>query len=338
MKTVELVAPERVQLTERERPRLGPGEVRIAVHTVGICGTDMDFYRGRRTAGYPFVLGHECSGRIDDLAPDVAGWTIGAPVTVRPNFGCGTCTLCHQGRDNICPDSRGLGVTIDGCLAEYVVAPARYVWPLPNGMSLERGALIEPVAVAERAVRRAGDVGGRRVVVLGAGSIGLFALQIARAGGADVTVIDPLTGRLARATELGASRVLDAAPNAAREGHESNGAGFDVAIETAGVSEAVATAMALVRPGGRIVLTGIPMEAAALETRWAVWRELEFVGSFIYEEDDFRRASDRIRDGRIDPLELVTDRFPIDRTADAFERVASRDGLKVLITIRKEEN
>ena len=154
MKAVELVAPERLRLAEREAPAPGPDEVRIAVSVVGVCGTDLEFYRGRRTADYPFVLGHECSGRVEALGDGATGLTVGAPVTVRPNFGCGSCPDCLEGRENICSNSRGLGVTIDGCLSESIVAPARYVWPIPERMDLETAALIEPAAVGAVDLRR----------------------------------------------------------------------------------------------------------------------------------------------------------------------------------------
>ena len=339
MRVVELVALEHVELSEREIPQPGPGEVRIAVHVVGICGTDMDFYSGRRSAGYPFILGHECSGCIDAVGSGVTGFTIGTPVTVRPNFGCGSCDLCKQGRDNICTNSRGLGVTIDGCLAEYILAPARYVWRLPDGMGLEKGALIEPLAVAERAVCRAGNIAGRRVMVLGGGPIGLFALQVAQEYGAEVTLADPLVERLERATGLGAAHVIDVTvEDTVTAGRAlTGGQGFDVVIETAGVSETVPIGISLTRPGGRVVLTGLPAEAAIVETRWIVWQELDLVGSFIYEAENFEQASRLLHEGKIEGLGLVTHRFALDQAYEAFDLVARRAGLKVFINVHEED-
>jgi len=338
MKTVELTGPHRLTVTERADPQPSRGEVRIAVHYVGICGTDMDFYRGRRPTAYPFVLGHECSGRIDEVGEGVTGLEVGTPVTVRPNFGCGTCELCRAGRDNICPNSRGLGVRIDGCLAEYIIAPAPYVWPLPPGMALETGSLIEPVAVAERAVQRAGEITGRRMVILGGGPIGLFALQIAASRGGEVTMIDPIPERLNWAKDLGARHVIDASAEDALPSARGLTAdlGFDIAIETAGVVETIPLAIGLLRPGGRIVLTGIPMETAPVETRFIVWRELELVGSFTYTKEDFERASEEIAAGKIKATDLVTQRFDLEDASEAFSLVADRGGLKVIIRIRKE--
>ena len=332
MKVVELVAPGRLQLAERPAPELGSGEVRIAVSHVGICGTDMEFYAGRRSAGSPFILGHECAGRIDAVGPGCGDWETGTAVTVRPNFGCGRCALCGAGRDNICSNSRGLGVTVDGCLAEFIVAPERYVWRVPDGMSLETATLIEPTAVAERAVRRAGMLGGRRVLILGAGTIGLLALQSASLAGAEVTVADPIPKRREWAKTLGASHVEEAGDGAPDD------AAFDVVIETAGVSRTVPPAIERARPGGRVVLTGIPMDEASVGTRWIVWHELEVVGSFIYDLTDFARASDRLAFGEIDALSLVTGRFPVERAGEAFESVARREGMKVLLRMTEEEN
>jgi len=332
MKVVELVAPGHLKLAERDEPTPGPGEVRIALSYVGICGTDMEFYAGRRPAATPFILGHECSGRVDAVGPGVEDWGTGTAVTVRPNFGCGTCALCGDGRDNICPNGRGLGVTIDGCLAESIVVPERTVWRVPEGMDLETAALIEPAAVAERAVRRAGPLAGRRVLILGAGTIGLFAVQAATLAGADVTVVDPIEVRRRWASTLGATRVE--APVSEPDGL----AEFDAVIETAGVARTVPAAVERARPGGRVVLTGIPMDEATVATRWIVWRELEVIGSFIYELSDFARASDRLASGETCALDLVTARYPVDRVAEAFEAVSRRAGMKVLIRMAEEEN
>ncbi len=330
MRAVELVAPEDLRLAERERPEPGPGEVRIAVSNVGICGTDIEFYRGRRSASYPFVLGHECSGRVDAIGEGATGPPVGTPVTVRPNFGCGNCPDCLDGRENICSSSRGLGVTIDGCLSESIVAPERYVWPIPGGMDLETAALIEPTAVAERAVRRAGSTTGCRLLVLGGGPIGLLTLRIAVLAGAKVTVGDPLPDRRQRALDLGARNVFDPTSSDTPETE------YDVVIETAGVPKAFSAAISYTKPGGSIVLTGIPMAPAAIETKWIVWRELTVAGSFIYEAIDFTRACERIERGEIDVLDLITNRFPVERAAEAFRRAADHEGLKVLIKMREE--
>jgi 2-desacetyl-2-hydroxyethyl bacteriochlorophyllide A dehydrogenase len=333
MLVTQLVAPHEMILAERRAPEPGVGEVRIAVHVVGICGTDMEFYSGRRENGYPFILGHECAGTIDALGTGVTGWNLGDRVTVRPNFGCGVCDRCHEGRTNICPNSRGLGVTIDGCLAETIIAPAEYVFKLPQGIGFEEGALIEPMAVACRAVRRADVMNHHRVLILGAGAIGLFAVQWAVHEGAEVTVCDPIPERLALARQFGATETVQSVTDLATP----SGMNFDAVIETAGISQTVPTAVTRTRPGGRVVLTGIPMDSAQVETKWIVWRELEIVGSFIYEATDFSRAAKGIRDEIVRALDVVTHRFPFACTADAFELIADRGGLKALINIRQEE-
>ena len=332
MRTVELIEPKRLQMGDREVPAPGPGEVRIAVSTVGICGTDLEFFRGARSAGYPFILGHECAGRVDAIGDGIDGPALGTPVTVRPNFGCGICRWCEAERDNICPNGRGLGVTVDGCLAEFILAPVRYVWPIPERMSLETAALIEPTAVAVRAVRRAGKLAGRRILVLGAGSIGLLAVRAAVLAGADVVVGDLLPERRRRGIAWGAVSAVD--PMSELPGEEP----FACVIETAGVPAAVARAIECVEPGGRVVLTGIPMDPAAVETRWIVWRELEVFGSFIYERADFERACQQIECGNIRALDLVTHRFPLERAQEAFDVALAREGMKVLITFDEEDD
>ncbi len=333
MLVAQLVAPNEIVIAERRAPEPGAGEVRIAVQVVGICGTDMEFYSGRRENGYPFILGHECAGTIDACGAAVDGWKVGDRVTVRPNFGCGVCDRCREGRDNICPNSRGLGVTIDGCLAEYIIAPARYVFALPEGMDFETGALVEPLAVADRAVRRAGVSSANRVLILGAGSIGLFATRCAALEGATVTVCDPILERLKLAHQFGAYRTVTLV-----EDLGSDEQPFDTVIETAGVAETVPIAVRYARPGGRIVLTGIPMDPTPIESRWIVWRELEIHGSFIYDASDFAHAAERLRDGSVQALAVVSHRFPLEQTADAFKLIARQGGLKGLIYLSQEDN
>ncbi|MEW5827135.1 MAG: alcohol dehydrogenase catalytic domain-containing protein [Candidatus Bipolaricaulota bacterium] len=330
MIAVALVEPRRLETVQRDRPQPGPGEVRIAVSYVGICGTDLEFYRGRRTAPLPFILGHEASGRVDAVGAGVEPGWIGARVTLRPNFGCGGCPTCLEGRDNLCTHSRGLGVTIDGCLAEYVLVPERYVWRVPDEMDLKLACLVEPVAVAERAVRRAGAIAGRQVCVVGAGPIGLAAARIATLEGGVVTTVEPEPSRRTRAESLGVTQAvasISAVENKA-----------DVVIETAGVSSVVSQIVERARPGGRIVLTGIPMDAALVETRWIVWRELEVLGSFIYEARDFGRALARVLDGSVPAREWVTHTFAIAEASRAFSIAEAREGLKVLIEVRREES
>jgi threonine dehydrogenase-like Zn-dependent dehydrogenase len=167
---------------------------------------------------------------------------------------------------------------------------------------------------------------------VGAGTIGLLATRCASLKGAEVTVCDPIAER------LGVAKHLGACTTATDEASLGEGESFDAVIETAGVSQTVPLAVRHARPGGRVVLTGIPMDPANVETRWIVWRELEIHGSFIYDEADFARAAERIHDGSVDALGLVTDRVPLKRAADAFERIAHRKGLKALIKIREEDN
>ncbi len=330
MKACVLVAPEQLEIVERLVPEPGPGEVRVAVRWVGICGTDLEFYRGHRSAGYPFVLGHECAGRIDAVGRGVDERSLGATVTFRPNFSCGSCELCQRGAENLCPHSRGLGVTVDGCLAEYVIVPERYLCRLPDDVDLAAACLIEPVAVAERAVRRGNVSSQDRVLVLGAGPIGVLAVHSAAAKGAAVTAVDPVGGRRAWAARFGARRTLTP------EASASTGT-YDVVIETAGIAATVPAAVAQARPGGRVVLTGIPMDAAQVETKWVVWRELTVIGSFIYDADDFARACRSIERGEIRPLELVTHRFPFQQVGKAFATAAAYEGLKILIEVQEEE-
>lgn len=338
MKQVELYAPLDVRLREAPRPTPGPDEVLIAVARVGICGSDLHAYHGRHPfIQLPVVPGHEFAGTIVEIGANVRDLTPGQRVTVEPSLVCGVCTNCTHGRYNICEHLRVIGCQTDGALAEYLAVPAAKALPLPDSLSWDQAALVEPLAVAVHAVRMARLQPGANVLILGAGTIGLMVLQAAKALGAGrVVITDLIERRLALALRLGAVRAVN--PHQADLAHvleETFGPPrADIIFECVGVAATAREAVRVARKGTRIVLAGVFEEEVPLNLGLVQDRELELVGTLMYAGDDFPTAIRLVERGQVKVEPLITHRFPLDRAAEAFAAADDRErALKVLVEI-----
>lgn len=309
-----------------------PGWALIEVLACGICGTDLEEYLNGPivvpdtphplTGGQaPLALGHEAVGGIlqtDDPAAPAAGTL----VAVEGNVGCGTCWWCRHHQIPLCEQLASLGQMGDGGLADYLVAPVSTCVPVPAGITPDRAVLVEPLSVVCRALRRrAGELTGARLTVLGAGTVGLLALQAALAlGAAEVSVIDPSSDRLQLAGRLGATRC--ATPDGAdRLAAEHPAAGPDVVLECAGTLAAAQSAIGLVRRGGTVILLGVHDSELRINQLDFVLGELTLTSSLshVYDED-FPAAMELIAAGAIDTDALITARIPLSRTVtDGFE-------------------
>jgi len=269
------------------------GEVRIRVAWCGICGTDLHIYHGKMDARVrpPRIIGHEMSGVIDALGPDVTGWAGGDHVTVRPLDSCGDCPACRAGHSHVCMKLKFIGIDSPGAFQEQWCVPARLLHRLPDGMALDQAALVEPVAVACHDVRRARLAAGERAVVLGGGPIGILVALVARAAGAEVMISEIDAGRRAFAASLGLTTIDPQArdPVAAVEAW-TGGAGADVVFECTGAPACAELMTKLPRVRGRIVVVGIFTQPAAVDLFRFFWRELELIGARVYEAADFDRA------------------------------------------------
>jgi L-iditol 2-dehydrogenase len=326
-----LRAPREVMLEDRPAPIPTGDEVVVAVQAAGLCGTDFRIWNGDRAVRYPRVMGHEFLGRVVRVGPD-APVAPGLKVAVEPNYSCGRCPLCLEGNRNLCQSRVAVGIDVDGCFAQEVVVPGRCCWPAPSGISDDQLLLTEPLAVVVRAVRRGEPAPGERAAVVGVGTLGLLAIQVLKARGVQVVAVGRSQARLSLALELGADRAatVEEGPAAARE--LSGREGVDLVIETAGTAAAVPQAVDLCRPGGRIVLTGLPHEPSAVEFFWVVRRELSIRGSMIY-QDEFGEAIELLGRGAVQTRRLLTHRFPLDQLQAAFGAHRSRESIKVAVTI-----
>jgi 2-desacetyl-2-hydroxyethyl bacteriochlorophyllide A dehydrogenase len=332
VKAALLRAPRTLSVEETTPPRPGPGEVSVRVGLAGLCGTDYRIWTGERPVSYPRVMGHEFLGRIAAVGAGVAGFAPGDRVVVEPNYSCGHCPLCREGNRNVCLSRTAIGIDVDGGFAEEVRVPARCCWPIPDSVSDLDAVLTEPLAVVVRAVARGGPRPGESAAVVGAGNLGLLAIQVLRARGARVLAVARTTTRLPLASALGAQAVHAIAdgplPPVARR--FSAREGVDLVVETAGTPEAVTHALELVRPGGRVVLTGLPHEPTPVAFFSVVRREVTIIGSMIY-QDEFPEALRLIAEGHVATTSLLTHRFPLAEIDAAF--VAHRDPASIKVAL-----
>jgi L-iditol 2-dehydrogenase len=306
----------------------------VRVTIAGLCGTDYRIWNGDRAVTYPRVMGHELIGVVEAIGGGVGGVKPGDRVAVEPNYSCGACPLCREGNRNLCLTRTAIGIDVDGGFAELLRVPQRCCWPLPPGVRDDDVVLAEPLAVVVRAVNRGAPRPGETAAVVGVGTLGLLAVQVLRARGVRVLAVGRSATRLPLAQELGAelTRTVTAAPisDAARE--ISGREGVDLVVETAGTAEAVAYALDLVRPGGRVVLTGLPHEPTPVAFFGVVRREVSIVGSMIY-QDEFPEALRLLATGVIRPRPLVTHRFPLGDVAQAFAAHRDPASIKVALVV-----
>jgi len=329
-----------LRVENREVPEPGRGEVAVAVALGGICGSDLHYYHRGAVGDFqvrePLVLGHEVVGHVAAVGSDVDGPAVGTPVAVHPATPCGSCPECSAHRRNVCAHSRYLGSAarfphVSGGFTQRLVIPAGQLRVLPGGLELCRAVLAEPLSVALHAVRRAGDVAGKRVLVTGAGPIGLLVVAALRhAGAAEVVVSDLLDGPLGLALKVGATSV-------ARAGNPDDPAWpaeVDVAIEASGSPAGLRTCVQRVRRAGRIVLLGLlPPGEVGFLGNVVVTREITVAGAFRF-DGEFDEALALLAAGLpVDPV--VSHTFPLDEAVAAFDLAGNRAlAAKVLLDLR----
>jgi 2-desacetyl-2-hydroxyethyl bacteriochlorophyllide A dehydrogenase len=340
MRAAEVSRPGVVAVVHRPDLEPGPEELLVAPTGVGICGSDVEIVDGDlayfRTglSTYPIVPGHEWTGRVLAVGDAAPGFEPGDLVVGETVIGCGDCRLCDDGLDHLCPDRREAGIMgMDGALATQMLFPARAAYPVPQELG-EAAALIEPASVAVYATRRA-PCRDRSVLVVGAGTIGLLALQAARSAGASqVTIADAhQADRLILARELGADRTFHVDTDGGNPLDAIADPGFDVVLECSGSPAAVNLALAAVRPGGRVALVGLVGQASVpVDVEAIVLNDFDVVGvagSPGVWPDTIRLVAS----GAIDVRPLITHRVPLGQVAEAVDLVRRRaDGaIKVLV-------
>jgi L-iditol 2-dehydrogenase len=339
-RTAVLVGPGRVVVEERPTPSPAVGEVLLEVRSVGVCGSDTHYVEhgriGRFVVDGPFVLGHETSGLVVGVGPGVDPALLGRRVAVEPGVPCGSCEQCRSGRYNLCPDIRFHATPPHhGTLSQYVAHPAAWVFAVPDEVSDDAAALVEPLSVALWACRRAHVGLGSRVLVTGAGPIGLLCLQAARAAGAaEVVVTDVVPGRLALAERLGATAALDVRTASLPEAYAGR-PGPTALLECSGHEQPALDGLAVLAPAARAVLVGTGGGSLALPLQAVQERELVVTGVFRY-ANTWPTAIGLVASRRVDLDAVVTGHFGLDDTAEALT-AARRDPAAVKSVVRPQE-
>ncbi len=338
MRAAACRAPGVVEVGEVARPTPQPGEVLVRVRHCGICGSDLHWYHGQLMLP-PVCPGHEIAGEVAEVGPGVTALRAGDRVAVEGIASCGACRYCVAGSYHYCARLGIVGMTIPGGFADYLTAPARHCFPVPTGLDFATAALSEPLAVAVHGVRLANLTIGQRVLVLGAGTIGLMAVVAARAGGAgEILVTARRPQQKAAALALGADRVIDdadgdALSEAARESP------IDAVIETVGgEADTLDVAVQSCRPGGTIVVLGVYSRMPMFPALFVLVKELTIRGSMVYNRSgsraDFEVTQDLLaRHGATIGRTVITHRFPLDRIADGFAAAADKTSGSIKVTI-----
>lgn len=324
-------------------PVPGPGEVLLKVASVGVCGSDVHYYLegriGPQVVASPIIPGHEFSAWVVQPGPGVEGLSPGQLVAVEPAVSCGECESCREGHPNLCPGVRFCGTPpIDGAYVEYKVMPAENCFPLPEGLSPDEGALLEPLGIAIHSVDLAHLRPGYTVAVLGAGPIGLLTAAVAKvAGAAAIYMSEPLSERRRFALSYVADAVFDPGTEDVVAGimRATNGRGVDVAFEAAGAPQTPDQAAAVTRPGGKVIVAGIPADDTMTLNASTVRRKGLTIKLVRRMKHTYPRAISLVQKGMLDVKPLATHTFPLERIVEAFEIVAGyRDGvLRAIIRV-----
>ena len=328
-----------MELQDVPIPAPQAGEALVEVVRSGVCGTELlvndDLYRGRnRPMPFPLVVGHEASGLVVELAPGAAGPRVGTRVALEGVSGCGACFHCLRGSYNLCQDWHHIGLTRAGALAEFVTAPVASLVPVPDDVSLESAALLEPFSNATHTLERLKPAPGQPAAIIGPGPLGLLNLQVLRAAGAAPLVVFGRPGdepRLDLARELGADVAVIADRKGARERVDelTDGIGMAIVVEAAGTAEAVQTALDLVASNGTLVTLGLA-RSTEIDALMVVRKNLTWLGVVAAVRRHYAEAIRMIRSRKVELERLITHRLPLADAAAAIPLIRSGDAVKIM--------
>jgi L-iditol 2-dehydrogenase len=334
-----MVEPGNIQFREVDRPKPRDDQVLIEVKRIGVCGSDIHVFHGKHPyTRYPVVQGHEVSGTIVEMGTQVEGFAVGDTVTLMPQVTCGTCYMCQHGMYHICESLKVLGFQTDGTAQEFFAIDADQVLKFPIHVTLDQAAMVEPASVAVHALSRGGDVRDKRVLVLGAGTIGNFVAQVAKASGAAAVMVTDISaykleraracgidfGIDPRAEDLGQAIVRNFGPDRA-----------DLILECVGVQDTIAQAVQHARKGTTIVAVGVFGQKPVVDVGLIQDRELSLVGTLMYQRVDYERAIELISGGKLHLDEMISHHFPFSAYMKAYQTIEEAQGniMKVMIVL-----
>jgi L-iditol 2-dehydrogenase len=332
MRAAVLTEPGHIETQTRPVPTPNAGDVLVRVASVGVCGSDAHYYREGRIGDFvvesPLVLGHEASGVIVAVGDGVSPRRVGSRVSIEPQRPDPDSRETRSGHYNLCPHMEFYATPpVDGALCEYVTIGSTFAHDVPDAVSDDAAALFEPLSVAIATARKAGITGGSRVLIAGAGPVGVLTAQVARAFGAtEIVVSDISADRRANATRYGATRVIDPADESV---HDLD---VDAFVDASGAPRAVQDGMRAVRPAGRVVLVGMGGDAYPIPVSVIQNRELWVTGVFRY-ADTWPTALELVRTGQVELDSMVTGRFDLDHVEDALNHDRTDGSIKAVVTV-----
>ncbi len=339
MKAAVMNKPFDIEIKEMDVPSVQGDEVLVKVMAVGVCGSDIHYYEHGRISRYvvekPIILGHECAGIVVAIGEKVTKFKNGDRVAIEPGITCGKCEYCKQGRYNLCPDVEFLATPpIDGAFVQYLKHREDFLFPIPDELSFEEAALVEPFSVGIHAAKRSQLQPGSSVAIMGMGPVGLTAVAAVKGFGASKIIVTDLeANRLEAAKRLGATHAINIANGDQNEQifQFTNGKGVDVAFETAGNPHALRSALKVVKRGGKLAIVGLPpQDEIALNVPLIADNELDIFGIFRY-ANTYPQGIEFLK--TTDLTSLITDKFILEETKEALERarVNKKESLKVIV-------
>ncbi|MGD0613106.1 MAG: alcohol dehydrogenase catalytic domain-containing protein [Anaerolineales bacterium] len=339
MKQAVMIRPGKIEFADIERPRLTADEVILQIKRIGVCGSDIHVFHGLHPyTSYPVVQGHEIGAVIAETGANVKGFEPGDKVVFMPQVTCGQCYPCRHGMYHICDNLKVMGFQTDGAAQEFFAIKADMVLKLPEAMTLDEAALIEPVSVATHAISRAGSVEGLNVVVLGAGTIGNLVAQVARASGArGVILTDVSEYKLEKARACGFEHVVN--PQKDDLGQAILNAFVldkaDLILECVGAQDTITQAVSNARKGSTIIVVGVFGKKPLVDLGLVQDRELSLIGTLMYQRKDYVRAIELAGTGKLCLDQMVTHRFAFKDYLKAYEAIEASGGnyMKVMIDL-----
>lgn len=336
-----MTSPGVIEFKEVPVPEPGEGQVLIKIMKIGICGSDIHVYHGEHPfTKYPVTQGHEVSGEITALGQGVEGLSVGQKVTIQPQVVCGECYPCRHGKYNLCEGLKVMGFQTTGVASHYFAVDAAKVTPLPDNLTYDEGAMIEPLAVAVHAIRQAGDVSGKKIAVLGAGPIGILVAQVAKGMGADAVMVTDISDvRLAKARECGVDFCENTKNVNFGQALLSNFGPdkADIIYDCAGNNVTMGQAVQYARKGSTIILVAVFAGMAQIDLAVLNDHELDLNTTMMYRNEDYVDAIRLVNEGRVQLKPLISSHFAFRDYKKAYEYIdANRENtMKVIINVQE---
>ena len=341
MRQAIMTEPGKIEFRSVPEPTIGKDEILLRIKRIGVCGSDIHVNHGKHPfTSYPVVQGHEFSAVVEAVGEDVSIVKPGMKATARPQIVCGKCRPCRRGDYNICDELKVEGFQAPGCAQDLFVTTKDKIVPLPDSMTFDQGALVEPASVATHSTLRAGDLAGKNVVVLGAATIGNLVAQVARCRGAKKVLIRNRSSdfRLDIAKKCGIPDTSSSRRETLAEASQRvfGDEGFDVAFEAAGAEATINDAIHTIQKGGTIVVLAVFTKDPRIDMAVAGNNELSIIGTLMYKHEDYKKAVELIASGEVITEPLITKHFPFEQYSEAYKFIDDNSDkyLKVMIDLR----